>query len=255
LVSTRDSESRNPGSNPGWTKSILNEENLIYKMSVIKYNGQAEQDKFVLNVMKHKHNGYFLEIGSNHPIQINNSYILESCYDWKGIMIEYEAYHFPGYKTHRPNSVHVHSDATKVDYKALFESNNVPTHIDYLQIDLEANMGTTISTLEKLDKEVMDNYKFAVVTFEHDIYRTSNHNTRGRSRNIFIKRGYYPVFYDVNNMGENPFEDWYVHPDLVDMNYIQALQRRNQTHYRNVNITRGWDMSISSINWQNIKYE
>jgi len=29
LVSTRDSESRNPGSNPGWAKRILNEENLI----------------------------------------------------------------------------------------------------------------------------------------------------------------------------------------------------------------------------------
>ena len=217
-------------------------------MSSIKYNGQAEQDKFVLNVMKHKQNGYFLEIGSNDPIQINNSYILESSYNWKGIMIEYEAHHFPGYKTHRPNSVHVHSDATKVDYKALFESNNVPNHIDYLQIDLEADKGTTISTLEKLDKEVMDNYKFAVVTFEHDIYRTSNHNTRGRSRDIFIKRGYYPVFLDINNE-EFPYEDWYVHPDLVDMNYIQDLQSRNQNHYKLVKIS-----GISSINWQDIKY-
>jgi hypothetical protein len=163
-------------------------------------------------------------------------------------MIEYEAHHFPGYKTHRPNSVHVHSDATKVDYKALFESNNVPNHIDYLQIDLEADKGTTISTLEKLDKEVMDNYKFAVVTFEHDIYRTSNHNTRGRSRDIFIKRGYYPVFLDINNE-EFPYEDWYVHPDLVDMNYIQDLQSRNQNHYKLVKIS-----GISSINWQDIKY-
>jgi len=56
---------------------ILNELKPIYKMSSVKYNGQAEQDKFVLNVMKHKQNGFFLEIGSNHPIHINNSYILE----------------------------------------------------------------------------------------------------------------------------------------------------------------------------------
>lgn len=228
---------------------------LIYKMSVVKYNAQAEQDKFVLNVMKHKQNGYFLEIGSNDPIHMNNSYILESSYHWKGIMIEYDGHHFPQYKIHRPNSVHINSDATRVDYKALFALNNVPTHIDYLQIDLEAHLGTTISTLEKLDKEVMDNYKFAVVTFEHDIYRTSNHNTRGRSRDIFIKRGYYPVFLDVNDKGEYPFEDWYVHPDLVDMNYIKALQSRNQKYYKNVNFTRGWDMSISTINWKNIEYE
>ena len=58
---------------------------LIYKMSVVKYNAQAEQDKFVLNVMKHKQNGYFLEIGSNDPIHMNNSYILESSYHWKDI--------------------------------------------------------------------------------------------------------------------------------------------------------------------------
>lgn len=227
---------------------------LNLKMSVIKYNGQAEQDKFVLNVMKHKQNGYFLEIGSYDPVHINNSYILESSYNWKGIMIEYDAYHFPAYKTHRPNSVHVHSDATKVDYKALFESNNVPNHIDYLQIDLEADMGTTISALEKLDKEVMDNYKFAVVTFEHDIYRTSNNNTRGRSRDIFIKRGYYPVFLDIHDMVNSPFEDWYVHPDLVDMNYIRDLKSRNQKHYRTINIIRGWNISISTINWRNIEY-
>ena len=28
------------------------------------YNAQAEQDKFVLHVLQHKENGYFLEIGS-----------------------------------------------------------------------------------------------------------------------------------------------------------------------------------------------
>lgn len=40
------------------------------------YLGQAQQDKFVLNVLKDKRNGYFLEIGSNHPIHINNSYFI-----------------------------------------------------------------------------------------------------------------------------------------------------------------------------------
>ena len=44
----------------------------------MEYKGQAEQDKYVLNVLKHKKNGYFLEIGSNHPININNTYVLET---------------------------------------------------------------------------------------------------------------------------------------------------------------------------------
>ena len=38
------------------------------------YFSQACQDKFILNVLKEKKNGFFLEIGSNHPININNTY-------------------------------------------------------------------------------------------------------------------------------------------------------------------------------------
>jgi glycosyltransferase involved in cell wall biosynthesis len=144
--------------------------------------------------------------------------------------------------------------STGITFDKICSSHGI-TNIDYLQIDLEADMGTTISTLDKLDKEVMDNYKFAVVTFEHDIYRTSNYNTRARSRDIFIKRGYYRVFDDINNTGDYPYEDWYVHPDLVDMNYIQNLQSRNQKHYRNIKIRRESDMRIQSINWQDIEYE
>jgi hypothetical protein len=83
------------------------------------YLGQAEQDKFVLNVLKNKKNGYFLEIGSNHPIDINNSYLLEKNYNWKGIMVEYDSKFLSLYKQHRPNSIHVINDATKVDYNKI----------------------------------------------------------------------------------------------------------------------------------------
>jgi len=58
------------------------------------YQGQSRQDKFVVNVLKEKRNGYFLEIGSNHPIKINNTYVLEKNYNWKGIMIDYKSSFF-----------------------------------------------------------------------------------------------------------------------------------------------------------------
>lgn len=214
------------------------------------YGGQAEQDKFVLNILKNKKNGYFLEIGSNDPITINNTYILESKYDWKGIMVEYENKFLPLYKKHRPNSIHIINDATKVDYKNLFEINNVPLQIDYLQIDLEANNGSTIITLEKLDNEIFDNYKFATITFEHDIYHTNFMNTRTKSREIFKKRGYICVFEDVNNLGIDPYEDWYVHPELVDMDYVIKLQDNNKKHYKITNVPE-----INSINWADIEYD
>jgi len=212
------------------------------------YFGQAQQDKFVLNILKEKKNGYFLEIGSNHPININNSYLLETKYDWKGIMVEYESKFLPLYKEHRPNSIHIINDATEIDYKKVFEQNNMPLTFDYLQIDLEANNGSTIKTLQKLDDEIFDKYKFATVTFEHDIYHTNWGNTRLESRNIFKKRGYICVFEDINNQGEYPYEDWYVHPDLVDMNYVNNLIENNKTYYVNHSITG------KTLNFEDIQY-
>ena len=194
------------------------------------FNGQALQDKFVLTILKQKRNGFFLEIGSNHPININNSYVLETSYGWKGIMVEYDSAFLPLYQTHRPNSIHVINDATTVDYKSIMDNNHFPKNMDFLQIDLEANNGSTIRTLELLDTTVFDTYKFATVTFEHDIYHTNFDNTRNKSRDIFQKRGYVRIFSDVSYKG-NPFEDWYVHPDLVDMNLVNTIIERNTNRY------------------------
>jgi len=211
------------------------------------YSGQAHQDKFVLHVLKEKKNGYFLEIGSNHPININNTYLLEKKYNWKGIMVEYESKFLPLYKEYRPNSIHVINDATMIDYKNVFETNNMPLSFDYLQIDLEANNGSTINTLKKLDNEIFDTYQFATVTFEHDIYHTNFDNTRLKSREIFKKRGYIRVFEDISNDG-CPYEDWYVHPELVDMNYVNDVIEKNKKNYVNHPITG------KILSWKDIQY-
>ena len=216
---------------------------IIYKM----YLGQANQDKFVLNILKEKRNGYFLEIGSNHPVNINNTYLLEKTYDWKGIMVEYDNSYLSLYKEYRQNSIHIINDATITDFKTIFETNNMPLSFDYLQIDLEVNNGSTLKTLQNLDNNIFDTYKFATVTFEHDIYHTNFLDTRLESRKIFKKRGYICVFEDISHE-ENPFEDWYVHPDLVDMDYVNNLIEKNSKNYVDNSITS------KTINWATIDY-
>ena len=214
------------------------------------FNGQAEQDKYVLTMLKNKTNGVFIEIGSNHPIKINNSYLLESKYNWTGIMVEYDKKWLNSYKINRPKSIHVINDATKIDYNNLFKSNNIPKNIDYLQIDLEVENKSTLNTLKKLNSEVMDKYKFAVITFEHDIYRQNYFNTREESRKIFAERGYVRVFDDINNDG-HPFEDWYVHPDLVDMNFVNTIISKNKNNYKTKVNNK---FLTKSINWKDIEY-
>ena len=179
---------------------------------------QASQDLFYLHMLHYKKDGTFVEIGSNHPITHNNTYIAESKYNWHGIMVEYDSSFEPLYNAHRQNSIHIINDACKVDYRAILDSNGFPTDIDYLQIDLDVNTRSTLDVLELFDRTVFDTYRFATVTFEHDIYTGNHFDTRRKSREILEKRGYKLVFPDVSVFwdGSNkPFEDWYVHPSLV----------------------------------------
>jgi len=99
--------------------------------------------------------------------------------------------------------------------------------MDYLQIDLDVDNKSTLDTLLLLNSTVFDKYKFATVTFEHDIYTGNFFNTQEISRQIFKDRGYILVFPNVSVfwLGDyKPFEDWYVHPDLVDMDYINNIK-------------------------------
>jgi hypothetical protein len=188
---------------------------------------QALQDLFAIQVLKNKTNGTFVEIGSNHPIAGNNTYLMESKFNWKGLMIEYDRSFEQLYKDLRPNSIYRIGDARLVDYRGILDENQFPSNIDYLQIDLDVDNKSTLDTLLLMDNTCFDKYKFATITFEHDIYRGNFFDTREISREIFKKRGYELVFPDVAVFFEGrycPFEDWYVHPDLVDMDYVNGIR-------------------------------
>ena len=193
----------------------------------MKTFSQASQDIFVRSLTKNKMNGTFVEIGSNDPKTHNNTYILETMHNYKGIMVEYDTSFELSYKIHRPNSIHILHDAQQANYRKILDDNNFPTEIDYLQIDLDVNNRSTLNTLELLNSTVFDKYKFATVTFEHDIYTGNHFNTQKISRQIFNDRGYILVFPDVSVFWPDKyskFEDWYVHKDLVSADIINQIK-------------------------------
>jgi len=200
--------------------------NIKMNDNIFKSNSQANQDEFVLKVLNYKKNGYFLEIGANHPIVINNTYLLEIVHNWDGLMVEWNQSYESLYQQHR-SAKYIIADATKINYEELFKKYNFPHDMDYLQIDLEVEEGTTICTLELLDNTIFKKYTFRVVTFEHDIYKGDHFNTRSKSREIFNKNGYILVFGDVKNRDDNGewiFEDWYVHSSIENMDYINQIK-------------------------------
>jgi len=198
---------------------------------------QALQDLFVEKITKQKFNGTFLEIGSNHPIVHNNTYLLENKYNWKGLMVEYDKSFKSLYEIHRPSSKYILEDARLVNYRNFLDDNNFPEFIDYLQIDLDVNNKSTLDTFLILNNTVFDKYKFATITFEHDIYSGNYFDTQYISRQILKDRGYLLVFPNVSVFWEGsykPFEDWYVHPELVDMNYVNKVMTNNSLNVEQI---------------------
>ena len=49
---------------------------------------QLRQDIFVLSELSFKRNGFFVEFGATNGVDLSNTYLLESKFDWNGILAE-----------------------------------------------------------------------------------------------------------------------------------------------------------------------
>lgn len=47
----------------------------------------------------------------------------------------------------------------------------------------------------------------------------------------FLKRGYVCIFPNIAHKAVGTFEDWYVHPELVDIEIINNIIEKNKTKY------------------------
>lgn len=187
---------------------------------------QANQDTLVVLLTNEKQNGWYVEIGANDPVITSNTWLLEQKYRWKGLMVEWDQNFLPAYQARRPLASYLMGDASTFKYDQILNELQFPSQIDYLQIDLDVDNRSTLTTLEIFDRTVFDKYTFGVVTFEHDIYRGNFFNTQQESRRIFEKHGYVRLFSNVSVFFEGQwcaFEDWYAHPAIIDKNLIKKI--------------------------------
>ena len=178
----------------------------------MNYKSQMGQDRFVVEQLKGKKNGIFVDVGGAHPISINNTYVLEKELDWTGISFDIgpplthgcEGLTLDEYKdfwsTERTTPI-ICGDALSQNYSQIFKENNLPKHMDYLTIDLEPPR-TTFDCLMLIP---FDEYIFNVITFETDYYRDTS--TRESSREFLTSHGYKLIRGDDQ-------EDWYIHNTL-----------------------------------------
>ena len=172
------------------------------------YAGE-QQDIFVLSVLGSENKGTFIDIGccyygnTNGHLVRSNTALLEK-YGWSGIGIDLQNFS-EKFKQDRPNTNFIQADALKVDYKEIFEQNNLSNPIDYLSLDLDGS-GLAYSCLESI---INSGYEFKVATIEHDAYRGMQHTDTEPQRELMRKHGYILVRQcDI-------IEDFWINPKYV----------------------------------------
>jgi hypothetical protein len=185
------------------------------------FYSDAKQDEFVANILKFKRDGYCVDIGSHHSIKSNNSYYFQDL-DWSCVSVEIDGTFNGSYST-RKNGVHLNENALGVDYKKQFEEYQFPKMIDYLSLDVDT------FSLDVLKILPLNEYKFRVITIEHDAY-LYNDAYRSEQRNILNSHGYMLLCSNVyvEQSGfegkECPFEDWWVYPQYFNQDDLEKVK-------------------------------
>lgn len=127
----------------------------------MQYFSEFTQDQDMDILMGYKTDGTFVDIGSNHFCSGNNSYFFELNRNFKGIGIDIDPKYANGWANNRKNPF-ICADATKIDYKSLFEEHNLPKIIDFISIDVdpaEVSMAALIEVIKS-------GYQFNIIDFE-----------------------------------------------------------------------------------------
>lgn len=181
----------------------------------MQYRGNSSQEKFVLDLLKNKTNGYYVELGAFDSKKGSNTYHLETDYSWNGVSFEIIPERHSEFVANRKNPC-ILGDATEFNYISYFEENNFPKQIDYLQVDIDAgytpqgfSVGNPFLSLHGLIALPLSKYRFSVITFEHDAQiEYGNRIMKDVQREILTSLGYKLVVRDYH-------EDWWVDPETI----------------------------------------
>ncbi|ASM72471.1 methyltransferase FkbM domain protein [Pseudosulfitobacter pseudonitzschiae] len=195
---------------------------------------QLRQDLFALSKLNFIKGGFFVEFGATNGVELNNTWLMETAFDWTGILAEparnWQADLVANRKcaieklcvwrassetlkfTEAPRGVNsaissfvkksrklrgTTYDVTTISLNDLLSKHGAPDVIDYMSVDTE---GSEFDILNAVD---FDRWSFRIMTVEHN-YAPQRENIY----NLLTSKGYVRVLEDVSR-----FDDWYVKPD------------------------------------------
>jgi hypothetical protein len=172
--------------------------NLIHSYS------QYAQDQEAAKVCN-KRDGFFLDIGSGPPTNINNTCALERELGWRGILIDIDDREIQEARRQRASeNQYIQSNLEIENISDILDRCGCPAHIDYISFDVDD------ANLNVIKNFNFNKYSFTFATFEHDFYRIGD-VIKVPSMEIFIKNGYKLYRENVECVGiGGAFEDWWI---------------------------------------------
>jgi FkbM family methyltransferase len=205
-----------------------------------KAKSQILQDLFVLSQLEFKRNGFFVEFGACDGLSLSNTFLLESEFEWDGILAEPARVWHESLRTQRralisTKCVWSHSgetimfnqtDAAGLSTIASFSQADrwAPERLNGFQYDVESislndllasagapermdylSIDTEGSELRILETFDFSRYRFSVITCEHNFTPA-----REAIAALLTRQGYVRKHETLSQ-----FDDWYIHQDVV----------------------------------------
>lgn len=172
------------------------------------------------------HSGYFLDLGSAHPILGNNTIMLEKA-GWKGLLFDVNVWAIQeAARCRMARGVVV--DLRVDSIEPMLIADHAPFVIDYISFDVDG------ATLDAIEKFPFERYGFKFMTFEHDLYCGSMEKKNAMLDRLLDFPAYEMIAENVCFKDESgnarPFEDWYVDTDFYPSALLDRVQSINQLH-------------------------
>ena len=165
-----------------------------------KWHSEIGQDAFAYDFCGQRNMGTFLDLGSWHPWECNNSYSLEQL-GWRGLLIDQDAAYERVCQMERKSPILI-SPAEAVDWKNVLPVYGFNSVIDYLSLDVE---GQELVVLKNLAKS---GFEFRAITCEHNAH-SHGAGPRNAQREFLLSQGYTLTHPDKTTGTGLIFEDWW----------------------------------------------
>jgi hypothetical protein len=174
---------------------------------------------FPLRFSGDKENGTFVEVGSSHWKERNNTYFLEKHFNWTGLGVEIEPHYVEEYNKNRISKC-ILGDAMNINWDKHFEENDMPNRIDFLQIDVDDVVpGSNLMSLLNLP---LSRYRFNTIVIENNTNINPSLSKFGdMQREMLYAHGYTLVASTFQ-------DDWWIdnkHFNMVGGSYNDLMYR------------------------------